>query len=131
MVNEENNTLAGTTFLKSSGSDSAKIIEIYSDLLQTVWDKILPTLGIVTVMTITERAIAKTKKKFAFLDAVKVTENGLAFAAGMNVLSAQNDVNLKNGFKVLVCNLFDILAKLTGNILVNQLMREVEGIEIE
>ncbi len=130
-MNEEKNSSAGTAYLKSASGDSGKIIEIYDDLLQTVWDKILPTLGIVTVMTITERAIAKTEKKYSFMGALKVTEKGIAFTDGITLLSSQNDENLKNAFKVVVCNLFDILAKLTGNILVNQLMREVEGIEID
>jgi len=130
-MNEEKNGTAGTTFIKTSVGNSEKIIEIYDDLLQTVWDKILPTLGIVTVMTITERAIAKTKNKFPFLALLKVTEKGIDFDSCVSALTSQSDANLTNAFKVVVCSLFDILAKLTGNILVNQLMREVEGIEID
>jgi hypothetical protein len=37
--------------------------------------------------------------------------------------------NIKDGFKDLIANLFDILAKLTGNILVDQLLKEVKGFD--
>ncbi len=33
------------------------VLEIYEDLLRTVWAKIVPTLGTVTVVTIVQRAI--------------------------------------------------------------------------
>lgn len=131
MINEGKNRSMETVGLSNAGADNKKTIEIYDDLLKTVWDKILPTLGIVTVMTITERAIAKTKNKFSFLKSLQVTENGINFSESMDTLALQSDANLKNAFKLLVCSLFDILAKLTGNILVNQLMREVDGIEID
>lgn len=105
------------------------VIEIYDDLLQTIWSKILPTLGIVTVVTIAERAISKTAQKYGSFSKLKVSEEGIIFEDAREDLDGEEKDVLKDGFKDLVTNLFDILAKLTGNILVNQLMKEIEGLE--
>lgn len=106
------------------------VIEIYDDLLKTIWDKILPTLGIVTVVTIAERAISRTAQKYPCFRELRVSEKGMVFDGARAELDCADKEDLKNGFKELVTNLFDILAKLTGNILIGQLMKEVEGIEI-
>lgn len=106
------------------------VIEIYDDLLKTIWSKILPTLGIVTVVTIAERAISKTSQQYPSFRALKVSEAGMIFDDARNALDREDKEDLKNGFKELVTNLFDILAKLTGNILISQLMKEVEGLDI-
>lgn len=106
------------------------VIEIYDDLLKTIWSKILPTLGIVTVVTIAERAISRTAQKYPALRGLTVAEDGIAFDGARDALNKEDKESLKNEFKELVTNLFDILAKLTGNILIGQLMKEVEGLEI-
>jgi len=44
-----------------------EVLEIYEDLLQTIWNRILPTLGRVTVMAIMERALALTKETYPLM----------------------------------------------------------------
>lgn len=106
------------------------VIDIYEDLLRTVWAKIVPTLGTVTVVTIMQRAISRTAVKHPCLSDLGVSESGLSFALIRDKIGIEEKDELKNGFKELVASLFEILAKLTGNILVQQLMKEVEGLEI-
>lgn len=106
------------------------VIEIYDDLLKTIWSKIMPTLGTVTLVTISERAIARTAKNHPSFGSLAVSEEGIQVSSSRDAFDADDKESLKNGFKELVTNLFDILAKLTGNILIGQLMREVESIEI-
>ena len=106
------------------------VIEIYEDLLRTVWAKIVPTLGTVTVETIMQRAISRTAARHPILNNLSVTDKGFDFSEIKAKLNGEDKEELKNAFKELVANLFDILAKLTGNILVQQLMKEVEGLEI-
>jgi len=108
----------------------SSVIEIYEDLLRTVWAKIVPTLGTVTVVTIMQRAISRTAAKHAVLNDLAVNDTGFVFTEIKAKLNGEDREELKNGFKELVANVFDILAKLTGNILVQQLMKEVEGLDI-
>lgn len=106
------------------------VIEIYEDLLRTVWAKIVPTLGTVTVVTIMQRAAGRTAARHPVLGELTVSEAGFDFTAIKVKIKQEDKEELKNSFKELVANIFDILAKLTGNILVQQLMKEVEGLDI-
>ena len=106
------------------------VLEIYEDLLRTVWAKIVPTLGTVTVVTIMKRAAGRTAAHHPVLNDLSVTDTGFVFTEIRARLNGEDKEELKNSFKELVANVFDILAKLTGNILVQQLMKEVEGLEI-
>lgn len=113
-----------------SAEVKSSVIEIYEDLIRTVWAKIVPTLGTVTVVTIMQRAISRTSANHAVLNNLTVNDTGFDFSQIKAKLNGEDKEELKNSFKELVANVFDILAKLTGNILVQQLMKEVEGFEI-
>ena len=104
-----------------------EIVDIYEDLFRTIWDRIMPTLGLVTTTTIMERAIYRTRQEFEALQHLKVTDNGLDFSELRERVSEKDKGTLKEGLKELIAALFDILAKLTGNVLVSQLERLVEG----
>ena len=104
-----------------------EIVDIYEDLFRTIWDRIMPTLGLVTTVTIMERAVYRTRQGFEALEHLEVTEEGLDFSELRKRVSEKDKGTLKEGFKELVASLFDILAKLTGNVLVRQLERLVEG----
>lgn len=106
------------------------VIEIYEDLLINIWDRILPTLGSLTVATITSKAVSKAKLKYPIIEQLAVAEDGVSFAA-LRETSAIDEHDLRDALKEVVSNLFDILAKLTGNILVTQLMREIEGLDVD
>lgn len=104
-----------------------EIVDIYEDLFRTIWDRIMPTLGLVTTTTIIERAIYRAKQNFEALQHLEVTDEGLDFSELRKRVREKDKDILKDGFKELIANLFDILAKLTGNVLVSQLERLVEG----
>jgi hypothetical protein len=106
------------------------VVEIYEDLLMTIWFKIVPTLGVVTVVTILKKAVAKIAVNHPFLQDIEINETGISLSKIKAKLSEEDKEQLKVGFRELVVSLFDILAKLTGNILVQQLMKEVEGLEV-
>lgn len=106
------------------------VVEIYEDLLMTIWFKIVPTLGVVTVVTIVKKAVAKAAVTHPFLQDIQINETGIFLNKIKAKLSKEDKEQLKVGFRELVVSLFDILAKLTGNILVQQLIKEVEGLEV-
>lgn len=107
----------------------AGVIEIYEDLLRTVWAKIVPTLGTVTVVTIMQRAINRTTSKHKVLTGLSVADSGFWLGEIKAKVSIEDKDDLKDAFKDLIANVFDILAKLTGNILVQQLMKEVKMLD--
>lgn len=104
-----------------------EVLKIYEDLLQTIWNRILPTLGRVTVSAIMERALALTAEDFPSVGRLQVTNDGLSFdQLRVRVGEEERDV-LRDALRELVANLIDILAMLTGDILVRQLIKEIEG----
>jgi hypothetical protein len=104
-----------------------EVLAVYDDLLQTIWDRIQPTLGRVTVMAIVERSLTLTRESYPSLAPLQVTEQGLSFEALREQIGNEERITLRDGLKELVANLIDILAMLTGDILVKQLIKEIEG----
>jgi hypothetical protein len=107
----------------------SEVLEIYEEILTTVWDRMVPTLGVITVRTIMERAIFLTTDKHSFIDQLTITEKGLNFNQIQKYSQKENEDQkaYREAFKDFFANLFDILAKVTGNVLVQQLMKEVDG----
>ena len=104
-----------------------EVLEIYEDLLKTIWDRILPTLGRVTVIAIVERALVLTKERYPSIAHLEVTSNGVSFEVLPQRLGEEERMLLREALKELIANPIDILAMLTGDILVRQLLKEIEG----
>ncbi len=105
----------------------AEVLGIYEELLQTVWDRILPTLGRVTTVAIMERAIILTKEKYPIVSRVGVGPGGLVLDSLRESSNGADSATIREALKELVADLIDILAMLTGDILVSQLIKEIEG----
>ncbi len=103
------------------------IVDVYEDLFVTIWEKITPTLGAITVATIVKRAVQRTADDHEMIGLLTVDQNGVDFTQLKRVAGEKDQSTLKEGFKVLIANLFDILAKLTGNVLVKELLKVTEG----
>jgi hypothetical protein len=104
-----------------------EVLEIYEELLQTIWDRILPTLGRVTVIAIMERAIALTKGNFPIVERLEVSPDGLLFDDLRSSVSESELAAIREALRELVADLIDILAMLTGDILVDRLIKEIDG----
>lgn len=104
-----------------------EVLEIYEDLLRTIWNRILPTLGRVTMMAIMERALALTNEHYPLLENLQVTSEGVSFDTLRQRMGEEQRTAIREALKELIANLIDILAMLTGDILVRQLMQEIEG----
>ena len=96
------------------------IVDVYEDLFDTIWEKITPTLGAITVATIVERAVRRTAVEHEMVGLLTVSQEGIDFGQLKRIAGEKDQADLREGFKLLVGNLFDILAKLTGNVLVGK-----------
>lgn len=111
---------------KGAGVDAKEeVIDTYEDLLKTIWDRIVTTLGVVTVVTITERAVHLSSIQYPALKRLRVTQRGINFRDFRRHAREEEKGMVKEGFKELIANLFNILAKLTGTVLVDRLIKEV------
>lgn len=103
-----------------------QLLATYDDLFKTIWDRILPTLGRVTLAAIMERTMARTAEKYPLIAKLEVTTEGVSFDALQRSCTDAYNETLHEALKELVANLIHILAMLTGDILVRQLMQEIE-----
>jgi len=106
-----------------------EVVDIYEEILVAIWAKIVPTLGKITVRTIAQRAVHLTAQRYATLESVAVTEDGFDFRTLKERVDERDKAAIREALKELIVSLFDILAKLTGNVLVDRLTREIEGLE--
>lgn len=104
-----------------------EVMAIYEDLLRTIWERIVPTLGRVTVSAILDRSISTTAERYPFLKHLAVTRDGFSFQSLREHIGDREQQALREAMKELVANLIDLLAVLTGDILVRHLLSEVEG----
>jgi hypothetical protein len=100
----------------------ASIVDVYEDLFSTIWQGLTPTLGAVTLATIIERAVRRTAVEYELMRLITVNQDGIDFDQLNRITSDSDQEFLREGFKLLVANLLDILTKLTGNVLVNELI---------
>jgi len=106
-----------------------EVVDIYEEILVAIWAKIVPTLGKITVRTIAQRAVHLTTQRYTALESVAVTDDGFDFRSLKERVDERDKVTIREALKELIVSLFDILAKLTGNVLVDRLTREIEGLE--
>ena len=104
-----------------------EVVDIYEDILKTIWERIAPILGVITVVTILKRTAYRTAQEFPIINNIKFSEEGIDFTELKSRAMEEDKVLIKEIFREFIGNLFDILAKLTGNVIVGDLMKIVEG----
>jgi hypothetical protein len=107
----------------------AEVVDIYEEILVAVWGKITPTLGKTTVYAIAQRALHLAAQGYPTLDSVTVAEDGFNFRSLKERVDEKDKAAIREALRELIVSLFDILAKLTGNALVDRLTREIEGLD--
>jgi hypothetical protein len=104
-----------------------EVVVMYEDLLQTIWERLLPTLGRMTVCAIMERSLAMTVERHPFMEQLNVTRDGVDFEVMRERLRDQQHDEVRAAMKEFVANLIDLLAMLTGDIIVRRLLTEIGG----
>ncbi len=101
-----------------------EVVDIYAALLDKIWQRALTILGLVTIRAILRRAIHLTAQDYPLIGRLTVNENGLNIADLRSRLGERERQVIRQGFEELILNLFDLLAKLTGEGIVNKLFSE-------
>lgn len=99
-------------------------LKVFEDLLMTIWNRIMPILGKMTVTTIFRRALDMTLDNFPIIENLKIKDEVLVFQEQSNDLSDKDFKELKNSLREFIANLIDILATLTGDVIVKKLFAD-------
>jgi len=102
-----------------------EVVDVYEDLLSKIWARTSAILGVVTVQAIMKRCIVITQPQYPWLGSLEVEADGLQFSHLKRVLEPERKAHLKEGFEEIVLQIFDLLAKLTGEVIVEKLFRDL------
>ncbi len=102
------------------------ILDVYQDLLQTIWSHILPTLGQVAMIVIGEQAKTLTQKEHLVMRHLQVTSEGVSLDKLRGHVGEVEPEAIHEAFKDFFANLVKILTTLTGNVLVQKVVAEIE-----
>lgn len=101
-----------------------EVVDIYAALLDKIWQRAVLILGLVTIRAIMQRAIRQTSQQYPLVGQLTVGDQGLnSRELRARVGERERDV-IRQGFEELILNLFALLAKLTGETIVNKLFAE-------
>ncbi len=101
------------------------ILTIYENLMQIVWQRLLPTLGKFTVTTILKRSIEMSESKYPILTLIEIKDD-LEFENLRFQLKEEEHPNISDAFNDLIVNLIEILASLTGEVIIQKLLEEMK-----
>lgn len=101
-----------------------EVVDIYAALLDKIWQRALTILGLVTIRAIMQRAITLTAQEYPLIGKLAVGESGLNSADLRARMGERERDDIRKGFEELILNLFDLLAKLTGESIVNKLFAD-------
>lgn len=101
-----------------------EVVDIYAALLDKIWQRALTILGFVTIQAIMNRTIRQTSQQYPLIGQLTVGDSGLNSAELRARVGERERQVIRQGFEELILNLFDLLAKLTGETIVSKLFAE-------
>jgi len=103
--------------------DEVQVIEIYSELFQKTWYKMVSIVGIHTVTVLVQRSLWITRQKYAEAELIRITEEGLSFTN----LQQFDAVLVKKMLEDFFAALIEIMVRLVGKEMTEKI---TEGIDM-
>lgn len=103
-----------------------EITNLFQEVVQVMWNRLTPILGLVTTQYLFQQAVTKNRQKFPWLEVVKFSGDGPQFQESEGANNQISQQELRKGFAAVVTTVLTILTTLSGDILVNQLKPQVE-----
>jgi signal transduction histidine kinase len=104
---------------------SKKIVMVFGDALKTLSNKASRSLNQLTLMAIVNRVLYQCKERYPLLQDLKVDNNGINFDHYQSQLEKSDPEELKNSFRYLFIELYNVLGDLTAEV-VTPLVATVE-----
>ncbi len=97
------------------------ITNLFQEVVQVMWHRLTPILGVVTTQYLFQQAVTKNRQKFPWLEVVKFSGDGPQLQKSEGVNNQISQQELRKAFAAVVTTVLAILTTLSGDILVNQL----------
>jgi len=104
---------------------SQQVIKAEEELLSKIWEKLLPTLGGISLAAIFRRILRKVGESYPIFSSLRVSEDGFFFKEMEDYfIKNQDKEELSAGFSLFLSELITFLSEMTGNILIG----DVKGV---
>jgi len=100
-------------------------VDRYFELLDTIWKRIQPTFGTVSIKIFMERAKELTASSYPFITELKITDEGVNWREFYQRAKEADREITGAMLELLINNLLKILSQLNDRSLLEQLMKEV------
>lgn len=98
----------------------AEVVDIFSELLQSLWNRIVGVIGESPTSTIFNGALWETSQKYTFLTGLSIDSAGVHIETLIQNLNQIDHSELRAGMTALVGNTVGLLTDMTGTILMNK-----------
>lgn len=108
-------------------------IESYEGIFNQVWERVVVTLGAITVAALWRRAIKRTITDCSLLEGLIVTNNGFDLSSLKKTLTSDQQEKLCDMFEQVMLSFFELLSELTGEMIVDQFYKKkiLEEIQVK
>jgi len=120
-------TTEGQKTIKAEDAEAIRkeeVVDIYAALLDKIWQRAIIILGLVTIRAIFQRAIRSTARDYPLVGDLSVSGGGLNIGDLRARVGEREKEVIRQGFEGLILNLFDLLAELTGQVIVSKLFAQ-------
>jgi hypothetical protein len=97
------------------------VLDIYIELLETIWAKTSTIVGSTTVATLLETALSEVIPQHPFLESLQVSSGGLDFSGFSSALERLSADEIRAGFEDLIAELYAAFTILTGDVILRQI----------
>jgi hypothetical protein len=105
-----------------TGADKRQLVlDIYTELLQTIWARTSLIVGTTTVSTLLETALFEATPQHPFLESLRVSPEGLDLSAVPAHLEKVSAEEVCAGFEDLISGLYAAFTILTGDVILRQI----------
>lgn len=98
----------------------SEIVDIFRELLQRLWKRLVGVIGEVPTATIFWGAMWETSRSYPFLTRINVDKEGVSVSSLMDDLNQIERSELRSGMLALVDNTVGLLTDMTGTILLGK-----------
>ncbi len=101
------------------------ISDLYANLLREIWENVSALIGEAILALLFRQAIGKIGEKYPFLNALKVSEEGLAAEEMKRACRNLPPAEIHRGFQSLINQLSHFFSMLTGGVITKELLPKV------
>jgi hypothetical protein len=111
--------------VKGEKGSSEQVLDLYAGLLLEIWEIVSELIGEAILALLFSLAVKNIKEKYPFLDALRVSEDGLSLEgvkkSGRNIVPGE----VHRAFQGLITHLLDLFSALAEGVISRELLPKV------